>query len=289
MALQFPDSWRFKSLSDSYIPDAAIDEFEKLIGIIAAKGNRWELLEYFKECFAHSVGSTSIWSSSESWASTDLRSYLEDAAKNPPLFLEAFYDACENLRNKYTVPDVEHINGICIEHKIAYQIHPPKLVKQCKGEEAIPVAEPPPTFTESAKKLIYESLNRSEQLLNENRPREAVLELLWILESITTAFRGEQLPSGTIKEKYFPKILEELRRANQGTTLNHILKFLDSLYGYLSSPTGGGGRHGIDLKDGTPMTLAEGRLFCNLIRSYISFLLSEYEGIITNNNVSENF
>lgn len=288
MPLQFPDSWRFKSLSDSVIPNAAIDEFEKLIGIIAAKENRWELLEYFKECFSHAVGSTSLWSSSESWASTDLRSYLEEAAKNPPLFLEAFYDACENLRNKYAVPDVELINSICAEHKIAYQIHPPKLVKQCEGEEAIPVAEAPPTFSHSATQLIRDSLNRSEQLLNENRPREAVLEVLWILESITTAFRGEELPSGTIKGKYFRDIVQELRRANPGTTLNNILESLKSLYGYLSSPTGGGGLHGIDLKDGRSMTLAEGRLFCNLIRSYISFLLSEYEGLI-NNEVSNSF
>lgn len=288
MPLQFPDSWRFKSLSDSVIPNAAIDEFEKLIGIIAAKENRWELLEYFKECFSHAVGSTSVWSSSESWASRDLRSYLEEAAKNPPLFLEAFYDACENLRNKCAVPDVEHINNICTEHNIAYQIHPPKLVKQCGNEEAIHVAEAPPTFTESAIQLIRNSLNRSEQLLKENRPREAVLEMLWILESITTAFRGEKLRSGTIKEKYFTKIVEEIRIANQGKTLNYILKTLDGLYGYLSSPTGGGGRHGIDLKDGRPMTLAEGRLFCNLIRSYISFLLGEYEAII-NNNADNNF
>ncbi|MBC1241346.1 hypothetical protein [Nostoc sp. 2RC] len=288
MPLQFPDSWRFNSSPESVIPNAAIDEFEKLTGIIVAKANRWELLEYFKECFAHAVGSTSVWSTSESWASTDLRSYLEDAAKNPSLFLEAFYDACENLRDKYAIPDIERINDICLEHKIAYKIDPPKLVKLCEGEEAISVAEPPATFTEPVKQLIRESLNRSEQLLNENRPREAVIEVLWILESITTAFRGEQLPSGTIKGTYFNVIVKELRNANEGTAINYILKCLESLHGYHSSPTGGGGRHGLDLKEGKPMTLSEGRLFCNLIRSYISFLLTEYERLI-NNDVSDNF
>ncbi|MEH1940283.1 MAG: hypothetical protein V7L01_08725 [Nostoc sp.] len=288
MSLQFPDSWRFKSSPDSVIPNTAIDEFEKLIGIIVAKGNRWELLEYFKEYFAHTVGSTSVWSTSESWASTDLRSYLEDAAKNSPLFLEAFYEACENLRDKYAIPDIERINGICLEHKIAYQIHPPKLVKLSEGEEAIPVSESSPTLTESARQLISESLTRSEQLLIENRPREAVQELFWILESITTAFRGEQLVSGTIKGKYFNVIVNELRNANEGTAINYILKCLENLHGYHSSPTGGGSRHGLDLKEGKPMTLSEGRLFCNLIRSYISFLLTEYERLI-NNDVSDNF
>ncbi|MCC5607810.1 hypothetical protein LC612_13685 [Nostoc sp. CHAB 5834] len=288
MSLQFPDSWRFISSPDSVIPNAAIDEFEKLIGIIVAKGDRWKLLEYFKECFAHAVGSTSVWSTSENWASTDLRSSLEDAAKNSPLFLEAFYEACENLRDKYTIPDIERINSICLEHKIAYQIHPPKLVKLSEGEEAIPVAESPSTFTESAKQLITKSLSRSEQLLIENRAREAVQELLWILESITTAFRGEQLPSGTIiKGTYFNLIVKELRNANEGTAIKYILKSLESLHGYHSSPTGGGGRHGLDLKEGKPITLSEGRLFCNLIRSYISFFLTEYE-ILINNEVSDN-
>ncbi|BAY75895.1 hypothetical protein NIES25_23440 [Nostoc linckia NIES-25] len=263
MPLQFPDLWRFKSSPDSVIPNAVIDEFEKLIGIIVAKGNRWELLESFKESFAHSVGSTSVWSTSESWARTDLRLYLEEAAKNPPLFLEAFYDACENLRDRYAIPDIERINAICLEHKIAYQIYPPKLVKLCEGEEAIPVSESPPNFSESAKQLIRDSLGRSEQLLNENRPREAVQELFWILESITTAFKGEQLVSGTIKEKYFNTIVNALRNANEGTRFNYILKFLENLHGYHSSPTGGGTRHGLDLKEGEPMTLSEGRFFCN--------------------------
>ncbi|MBD2244151.1 hypothetical protein [Nostoc sp. FACHB-888] len=82
--------------------------------------------------------------------------------------------------------------------------------------------------------------------------------------------------------------MNELRKANEGTAINYILKCLENLHGYHSSPTGGGSRHGLDLKEGKPMTLSEGRLFCNLIRSYISFLLTEYEGLINNNDVSEN-
>ena len=43
------------------------------------------------------------------------------------------------------------------------------------------------------------------------------------------------------------------------------------------SPTGGGVRHGADLKAGIPMQPNEARLFCNLIRSYISYLMAEHE------------
>jgi len=49
-----------------------------------------------------------------------------------------------------------------------------------------------------------------------------------------------------------------------------------------SSPTGGGVRHGADLKAGLVMQENEARLYCNLIRSYITFLLAEHERLTSN-------
>jgi hypothetical protein len=59
--------------------------------------------------------------------------------------------------------------------------------------------------------------------------------------------------------------------------LDQVLEWMMKLHGYLSSPTGGGIRHGTDLAAGIATKPEEARLFCNLIRSYISFLLSEYQ------------
>ncbi|MBN3958566.1 hypothetical protein [Nostoc sp. NMS8] len=282
MSLNYPASWRFARLDKVVIPDSAISEFFDLIRKIAAQGDRWWFLERFKAFFANAVGSTSSQSSSESWAETDLRSYMQEAAINPPIFLEAFYDACESFRNtQYAVPEVEIFNDICHKHNIKYQIHPPNLLKLSEGEETIAVPQSPPTLAESAVQTLQESLSRAEQLLTENRPTEAVQQMLWILESIATVFKGVSLASGTtIKGKYFNEIIRDLRREYQGTTLERMLDWASQLHGYLSTPTGGGVRHGIDLKDVKPITLAEGRLFCNLIRSYISFLLTEHERII---------
>ncbi|SPZ48216.1 Uncharacterised protein [Agrobacterium tumefaciens] len=50
-----------------------------------------------------------------------------------------------------------------------------------------------------------------------------------------------------------------------------------TLHGYLSSPTGGGVRHGVDLKEGLALEIDEARLYCNLIRSYLTFLIAEHE------------
>lgn len=50
-----------------------------------------------------------------------------------------------------------------------------------------------------------------------------------------------------------------------------------NLHGYLSSPTGGGIRHGLDLKEGIAVQAVEARLYCNLAKSYITFLVSEHE------------
>jgi hypothetical protein len=71
--------------------------------------------------------------------------------------------------------------------------------------------------------------------------------------------------------------VRELRQANAGTTLQRVLDWMAALHGYLSSPAGGGVRHGLDLDEGVPISENEARLFCNLIRSYLSYLLVEYE------------
>jgi len=281
MSLKYPSSWRFARSKDVAVPDSAIDEFFNVIGQVAAQGDRWRVLEDFKSFFANAVNSTSYQSSSESWAETDLLSYMRGLATNPPLFLEAFYDACESFQNtQYDVPDVELINGICQEYGIKYQIHPPNLIKLGENEQVIAIPDSTPTLAESAAQVLQESINRAKQLIEEERPREAVQEMLWILESIATVFNGVPLASGTVKGKYFNDITKELRKAYQGTTLELMLNWASQLHGYLSTPTGGGVRHGIDLKNGKPITLAEGRLFCNLIRSYIWFMLSEHERLI---------
>ena len=125
--------------------------------------------------------------------------------------------------------------------------------------------------------MIQKSLNDSEQMLSEGRNRPAVQEILWLLETVATAFQGLETEAGTVQGKYFNKIIANLQKHNRGTALDQILSWVITLHGYLSSPTGGGIRHGTDLRAGVATQPDEARLFCNLIRSYITFLLSEHE------------
>jgi hypothetical protein len=94
--LNFNGSWRFDSPGE--IPQGVSNAFSDLIGRIAAQGDRQSILEHFKSYFGDACGTSTTWSSSASWAETDLHSYMQDAAKNAPLFIEAFYEACESLR-----------------------------------------------------------------------------------------------------------------------------------------------------------------------------------------------
>lgn len=51
----------------------------------------------------------------------------------------------------------------------------------------------------------------------------------------------------------------------------------DSPRRYVSSPTGGGIRHGTDVADPKKLADHEARLFCNLVREYIRYLLAAHE------------
>ena len=275
--LKFDGAWRFDT-SPGGVPADVVNDFVELIGKVATQGDRQEILEHFKRYFASAAGTTASWSSSVSWAETDLHQHMAQAAENAPLFIEAFYDACAALRPKdVDVPDVEVINRILSKHKASYEIHPPHLIRRNADAAPITVPEKPPSLDEQAQELIQGSLREAEELLSEGRYRQAVQEVLWLLETVSTAFQGLDTAAGTVQGKYFNKIISDLRHRYQGTSLDQILDWMTTLHGYLSSPTGGGIRHGTHLKAGVATTASEARLFCNLIRSYISFLIAEHE------------
>src|SRR6185503_9778420 len=76
--LKFNGAWRFDS--PGHIASGVSAEFSRLIGKVASQGDsRQSILEHFKSYFASAAGTTSSWSSSASWAESDLDSYMSDA------------------------------------------------------------------------------------------------------------------------------------------------------------------------------------------------------------------
>ena len=115
------------------------------------------MLEYFKAYFATAAGISGDRSSSENWAETDLWPLMERAAVNAPLFIEAFYDACEALRGRdLAAPDAAMINGVLSKHGVGFSIEPPHLkpVGREGTEVVIEVPERPPTLAERAVEVL---------------------------------------------------------------------------------------------------------------------------------------
>jgi hypothetical protein len=80
--------------------------------------------------------------------------------------------------------------------------------------------------------------------------------------------------------EYFNKIVGDLRKKHPGTTFEQVLDRITTMHGYLSSPAGGGVRHGMDLDSGVDLDSNQARLFCNLTRSYISYLIVEHDSLV---------
>lgn len=275
--LQFDTSWRFTSPGP--IPRETSEAIWTLMRRVLSQTNAQATIEHFKRHFAGAAGEVAHVSSSSSWAISDLRTVFDEAALNAPLFLEAFYEGCQELAQGHaplTIPPVELLNRTLAETNAGFQYDPPTL-RATRDYEPVAVGVPPQSLEAAARSIIEQSLQESDRLLKENRPRQAVLEILWLMESIITAFRGVEVEMVTVEGKYFNVIAKELRASATGTTLSQALKWLTELHGYLSSPTGGGLRHGVDIKAGLTLSLSEARLYCNLMRSYISFLLDEHE------------
>jgi hypothetical protein len=275
--LHFEDAWRFSSPGS--IPNGVVHAFDVFISKIVVQGDRHGLLEHFKGHFAGAAGMPHHISSSAGWAETDLQRLIEQASANAPMFIEAFYNACEELRTqdpRMGLPDVDIINRVLNENAAGYEVQPPNLVATRRQS---PISAPKRTrsLTDEAHEIIQHSWEASDRLLAEGRSRPAVQELLWLLETVTTAFRGMSSEDVTVQGTYFNKIVADLRSGDRGKRLDHILGLIVNLHGYLSATKGGGVRHGTDLKEGIAMLDNDARLYCNLIRSYITFLIHEHE------------
>lgn len=293
MPLKFPAKWRFEPPPDgeyhnSSIPQELANEFVRLALQTSKQGDPKAIVEHFKEHFCLAAGKPYSSSSSLGWAESDLYRDAFRAAENAPLFLEAFHTACVTLTTWDTteyVPDAELINGLCVKLDIGYQIVGRELQLREELDQDIAVDNPPETLTETAWRNLRESMDESDRLLAQGKGRQAIQELLWVLETLSTAFRRDNDDGPTVRGKYFNQIVRDLKNAEPGSTFNQALHWLKALHGYLSSPTGGRVRHGADLRQLVELSGNEARLFCNLIRSYIVYLIGEHRRLFRDKTV----
>ena len=202
---------------------------------------------------------------------------MENAASNAPAFIGAFYSACSKVAGHSganNAPNLSVINQLLEKHKIGYVIDPPNLLLR-ERVDVVPVQ--PTALLEQAQEKLRSAVERSEQLLQENKGEEAVNHIWWLLESISTAFAGQTVSGRVIGGDYFNDVMKSILQAAGGSsTLGTVARWLTALQAYLSGPDQGGIRHGRQLHlDG--LQPHEAALFCNLVRSYISYLLAEYE------------
>ena len=220
------------------MPAQAVNEFNVLVHTIAAQGETWRLIELFKTRFA---GGSSL-SSSESWATSDLYEKMHNAADNAPVFIGAFWDGCDEVASSNPsigLPDPSVINQLLLRHGLPYELRPPQLVLRSQAAGAI-TAPPAPAVSEQARTRIDQSLREADRLLTEQRPRQAVQEILWLLETVSTGCQGQESSSGTLEGIYFNKIVGELRKEHRDKPFAEALGWIVKLHGFLSSPSGGG-------------------------------------------------
>jgi hypothetical protein len=244
------------------------------------QGRRKPILEHFKQAFAVAGAIPFYPSSSDRFVEQDLLTAMNAAAANAPLFIDAYDTASNGLHMQdptLGLPDDPYLNQLLAQYAVGYWIDRPHL-RAIGPSTSIPLAPALPSLDEQARDLVLSTLERSSIALAEGKGLEAVQTVLWLLETVSTAFRDPLLPGGSVQQAYFNKIVQALR--DKGSVNGHqdqILEWMMRLHGYLSSPTGGGVRHGIDLAHGRPLDLDEATLFCNLIRSYLIYLVAEHE------------
>ena len=272
--------WSFKSPGPAS-EALKVELYQHLLRVVAQVQDRpsaWTLLEMLKEPFSISAGRLHGRSSTISFAREDLEREMGHSAANAPLFIKTFVDACERLQATHGDlywPDMELINEILHEHEPGYVIAD-KTIRARGAGAVVPEPVAPPSLDERARELIYKTIADARRMLSTpGEERRAVAEMLWLLETFTTAFNGEE--PGEELGKFFNKIIDALRLQQKDTPFDQIMGWMKNLHGYLSAPSGGGVRHGMNILKPKEIGPAEARLYVNLIMSYLDYLMAEYD------------
>ncbi|MFM0239678.1 hypothetical protein [Paraburkholderia phytofirmans] len=258
--LQYDASWRFQSPGPMSL-DIVEDVFTQVLLKVAAQGDRKTFYEAFKRRFAQSSGRTANTSSSESWAESDLRDYMHHAADNAATFVDSLHDClldAQRINPNVGVPPWTYVNTLLAPS--GYAVAPPNLIVGTPAQ-SINVMAAVGSLDTQARETIQRSLKESENLLSSGKYRLAVQEILWLLETVSTAFEGTEHVEGTVTGKYFNRIVGDLKRYNKGRVLSEVATWMERLHGYLSSPTGGGVGHGAVLGDS--YEISEGKVSCS--------------------------
>jgi hypothetical protein len=157
-----------------------------------------------------------------------------------------------------------------------WEIQPPNLILHDWEPGSVPIKEPVESLDQQARELIQKSLSKSEALLANGDYRQAVQESLWLLETVTTTFQGLETDHATIAGNYFNKIVGDLRRHHKGKTLDQVLTWMMALHGVPLFADGWANTARRRLSGDVKIDRNEARLFLNLIRSYIDFLIFEH-------------
>jgi len=168
-------------------------------------------------------------SSSESWASSDLHSAMMSASDYAPVFIRAFWDGCAQIQTTHPeigLPDADVVNQILCEHEVPYEASQPAVLAR-HPQPHILVRTQQKSLSQRAHELIHAALDQADRLLVEQRPRQAVQEILWIFETVSRAFQGQESGSGTLEGKYFNEIIRDLRKRNCGSTLAETLRWMN--------------------------------------------------------------
>lgn len=272
MPLKLPSGIRFSTGIE--LDRSALSKFGDMIDKIESQSDAgWSIIEIFKTKFGCDGRS-----SSRDWARSDLNSAMFSLAqKNGAAFVAAFYDGCEAVAVKYDnveLPDEDAINHVLFKSNFPCEISSGDLKALGSGSDVSVTLSHRDRQANEVRKLT-ESLDEADRLLAAGRNRQAVQEVLWLIETVSTALVGKDLGGGQVKGKYFNEIIRDLKSRTSDAHLDRALHWMSQLHGYLSAPAGGGVRHGTNLSSDLEITLSDAKLWCNLTRSYIQYILDK--------------
>jgi hypothetical protein len=282
--LKYPAAWRFGpprssgSLTDS-LPPGAVDGLVKFAMIAAGAhaSGRDRGLEHMKRSISEATGGSYYPSSSESWAETDLRLYVEEGRKNPPALIDGIVTGCRDTpvgTGEGLLFDPGPINAMLRTHGVGYEVVGDEL--RLSSLVGMPESTPAPSLLDNTQAELGVAWKRADELLSSGHPDEAVSKIWFVIESLLVAFRGLTIDGKMVEGSYFNEIVKSLRRRDLDPMFKMVLEIATRVHGQLSDPATGGIRHGRDPAL-EPTSQDDGQFLVAQARAIAYYICSQYQ------------
>jgi len=220
-------------------------------------------------------------STSVEWAANDFRQRAYSARESARSFLADILEGFRQIeRYGFPTRSEADVNTVLREVRSRWRVAN-GLAQVNTTASGVDTRNQGLAISEGCRREIDASVDKAEILLANGDGRDAVREMVDLMETVTSAFQGREFGGRKFKGKNLSHVAKSLASLGDDEFIRHAMHEMERFYGLMSSRERGV-RHGKlweVLESGADIDILAAQLYCDMARAYMNFILATYDKI----------